>query len=473
MTSKDILSLLPRRPSPLARRYALGIAAGLIVAISLVDWLLDVNISFGFLYLFPMLLIGVHLSRARIVMSAILCTGLTEIFDPFAWNNQYGIPRLILSFAAFMGIGLYGWLSTRSREATAEHLVAIEREIELRRGTEEQLEFLIANSPATILTVDYSGSISLANQAAHRLLGVDSGELHGQMVSRFFPALATVPPPSQGAPAFHTEMECMGRKENRESFLAHVWFSTYQTTSGPRLAAIVFDASETLRERAEIGLQQLLSGSNVVVSALFHEIRNVCGAIAAVHAKLKRDAALAEREDFVVLGSLVRSLGNMAETELEASRTPCESVNIHDVLEELRIIAEPLSQDQETTTVWDLPEILPLVWANRQALLQVFLNLVKNSLRAMEEREPRVLSIRATCDSDFVAVRLLDTGPGVRNPERLFEPFQPGAHSAGIGLYVARSFVRAFHGDLFFEQQDSGCCFVVLLSQVANDSIAE
>ena len=63
-------------------------------------------------------------------------------------------------------------------------------------------------------------------------------------------------------------------------FLAHVWFSTYQTKSGPRLAAVVFDSSEELRDRAEFNLQQILSGSKVLVGALCHEIRNVCGAIA-------------------------------------------------------------------------------------------------------------------------------------------------------------------------------------------------
>jgi len=80
--------------------------------------------------------------------------------------------------------------------------------------------------------------------------------------------------PSPEPPFFHTEMECRAQRQNGEVFLAHIWFSTYQTMSGPRLAAIVFDTSEELRDRAEFNLQQILTGSKVLVSALCHEIRN-------------------------------------------------------------------------------------------------------------------------------------------------------------------------------------------------------
>src|SRR5262249_62107446 len=115
---------------------------------------------------------------------------------------------------------------------------------------------------------------------------------------------------------FHTEMECRGRRQNGEVFLAHVWFSTYQTMSGLRLAAVVFDASEELRDRAEFNLQQILTGSKVLVGALCHEIRNICGAIAVVHSKMVRDKQFAMNEEFRALGTLVQGLAKMAGLEL-------------------------------------------------------------------------------------------------------------------------------------------------------------
>ena len=442
------------------------ISAGLLIAsIALVDWYFEENISFGFLYLFPMLMLGARMSRWQIAGVAGLCTGLTEAFDPFPWAMPVGISRLVLTFAAFFGTGLYGFASARSRQLASRHLGAIEREVELRRQTEEQLEFLISTSPATIFTLDAAGRVLFANKAAHRLLSVEEGKLQGQPIGQFFPALATVPPSTEKAPFFRTEMECRGRRQDGDVFLAHIWFSTYQTTSGPRLAAVVFDASEELRDRAEFNLQQILSGSRVLVSALCHEIRNVCGAIAAVHSKLARDEQLSSNEDFNALGTLVQGLEKMAGFELRQTTQPlAESVDVRALLEELRIVIEQSFHESEMSIVWEVPDTLPRAWADHQELLQAFLNIAKNSQRAMQGQNRRELIIRASAERASIVIRFLDSGPGVSNPERLFALFQPGAHSSGLGLYLSRTFVRTFHGDIEYEPQPRGSCFVVTLA---------
>jgi two-component system sensor kinase FixL len=440
-------------------------AAILIAAIGVVDWLFENDVSFGFLYLFPMLMVGGCLTRWQLAGVAVLCTGLTEAFDPFPWVMPVGMSRVILTFAAFYGTGFFGFASARSRRLTNQHIGEIEREVELRRKTEEQLEFLISSSPATIFTLDADGNVLLANEAAHRLLRIEPGALQGQSIAQFFPALASVPPSREEGPTFHTEMECQGRRRDGEVFLAHVWFSTYQTKSGPRLAAVVFDSSEELRDRAEFNLQQILSGSKVLVGALCHEIRNVCGAILVVHSKLARDGHLAVNEDFGALGTLVEGLEKMAGLELrQTTQSVAESIDVCSALEELRIVIEPSFHESEMTIHWELPEFLPRVWADRQALLQAFLNLAKNSQRAMEGRDKNDLTVRASFDESSVVVRFIDTGPGVANPEQLFEPFQPGAQASGLGLYLSRTFVRAFQGDVEYEPQPVGCCFAVVLA---------
>ena len=443
-----------------------------IATIALADWHFEDNVSFGFLYLFPMLMAGSCLTLLQMAVVAAICTGLTEAFDPFLWTMPAGISRLILTFAAFFGAGYYGFASARSRRMVNQHLAEIETEAELRRKTEEQLDFLISSSPASIFTLDATGKVQLANNAAHRLLGVEKGNLQGQPIGQFFPALASVPP-SPEAPFFHTEMECRGRRHDGEVFLAHIWFSTYQTMSGLRLAAVVFDASEELRDRAEFNLQQILTGSKVLVGALCHEIRNICGAIAVVHSKLVRDGPLARNEDFNAIGTLVQGLEKMAGLELrQTAQRVSGSISIRSVLEELRIVIEPSFHDSGITMKWELPESLPRVWADRQALLQAFLNIAKNSERALEGQERRELIVRTSCDGNSVAVRFIDNGPGVANPERLFEPFQPGAQASGLGLYLSRVFVRAFQGEIEHEPQEQGCCFAVVLA-LAPDSQPE
>ena len=213
-------------------------AAIFISVIAVVDWHFEDNISFAFLYLFPMLMVGGCLARWQIAGVAAVCTALTEAFDPFPWVMPVGISRVILTFAAFFGAGYYGFGAARSRRLANQHLGQIEREVELRRKTEEQLEFLISSSPATIFTLDSTGNVVLANDAAHRLLRIEKGKLQGRPIAQFFPALASVPPSLGVAPVFRTEMECRGRRQDGEIFFAHIWFSTYETKSGPRLAAV-------------------------------------------------------------------------------------------------------------------------------------------------------------------------------------------------------------------------------------------
>jgi two-component system, LuxR family, sensor kinase FixL len=66
-------------------------------------------------------------------------------------------------------------------------------------------------------------------------------------------------------------------------------------------------------------------------------------------------------------------------------------------------------------------------------------------------------------ENDLVVVRLYDTGPGVAQPDDLFKPFQPGAHSHGLGLYISRAILRSHGGNLRYEPQPAGSCFMVEL----------
>jgi signal transduction histidine kinase len=96
--------------------------------------------------------------------------------------------------------------------------------------------------------------------------------------------------------------------------------------------------------------------------------------------------------------------------------------------------------------------------------MQVFLNLIKNSERAMLNEERRELTIAVKAEKHRVLIRFRDTGSGVSNPERLFRPFQHGAEATGLGLYLSRALMRSFRGDLRFEPEPRGANFVVEVS---------
>jgi signal transduction histidine kinase len=227
---------------------------------------------------------------------------------------------------------------------------------------------------------------------------------------------------------------------------------------------MVVDTSEDLRTREEIGLHQLLTGSRILVGAVSHEIRNVCGAIAVVHANLSRSGALAGNQDFEALGTLIRGLEKIAAMELRQTANQAAAVDLGALMDELRIVMDPSLRENGIAVHWEIEENLPPVWADRQSLMQVFLNLVKNSERALMNQARRELTLDARAEKQRVTVRVRDTGGGVTHPDLLFRPFQQQAKVTGLGLYLSRAFMRSFRGDLRYEPEPQGSSFVVELS---------
>src|SRR5205814_9541451 len=123
------------------------------------------------------------------------------------------------------------------------HTQRVEREVAARSEAEEQLKVLIESSPAAVFTTNSEGSVLLANEAAHRLFGVGQGALPGRSIHEFLPSLVNVQSPDEKRRPVRTAMQCRGRRQNGEVFLADVWFSTYRTSAGSRLAAMVVDGS--------------------------------------------------------------------------------------------------------------------------------------------------------------------------------------------------------------------------------------
>lgn len=449
-----------------SRLQALVKAAILTALIALVDWRIDLNISFGFLYMFPMLLVGSALSRWQVVLGALLCTFLSDLFDPFPFVLPVSLPQDILVFTALAGTGLFANEVARSHRAEEEHLRRVENESARRREVEEQLQFLIESSPAAILTMSAQGEILTANPAAHRLFDVEPGRLHGATINRYVPALGRVPSLDRTLQTFRTEMQCHGERATGDVFLANVFFSTYKTPSGPRLAALIVDVSEELRDREETSLEQLLAGSRILVAAVSHEVRNVCGAIAVIYENLVRGGKLSANRDFEALGSLVQTLTRIASLELRqnTSGPGAGGIELREVLDDLRIVLEPSCQEADIAVSWSVPAELPAVWADRHSLLQVLLNLVKNSQRALERAEVKRIEIAVEAAAGRVNIQVKDTGPGIPNSAALFQPLQKGAEATGLGLFLSRAFMRSFRGDLRHDPAGPGCTFIIELA---------
>jgi two-component system sensor kinase FixL len=448
-------------------------AAILIAVIAIADWRIAFDATLGFLYMFPIVLLGTVLGWWQLVAAALFCTFLSDRLDPFPM--EYEIPRDILVFLVLAIAGFLARDLAKGFRREMASLASVEKEVVARRAAEEQLEFLIQSSPAAVLTMTADGDILLANPAAHRLFAVPEGSLPGRKITRYVPALGSVPSIGRSSPSFRTEMQTRGQRESGEVFLADVFFSTYSTAAGPRLAALLVDASEQLREREESSLQQLLAGSRILVAAVSHEVRNVCGAIGMMHENLARNGALTGNKDFEALGSLVETLSKIASLELKQSTGTSEPsrVDLREVLADLRIVLEPYCEESDIQLRWEIPDDLPLVQADRHSLFQVLLNLTKNSQRALESVRHKTIEITVSSRKDAVSVRITDSGPGIPAGKKLFQPLQKGADATGLGLYLSRAFMRSFRGDLRHEPSHAGCCFVLDLVAAATDEPAD
>jgi len=451
--------------APTNRARALAAAAALVALIAAGDWVAKPNFSLHFLYLFPIMLAGGFLARWQIAGMGVFCAFLGEIFSPFPHADAP--TRLAMMSVAFTGTGLFISELVHKRQLAMEHLQQLTAQIRQREDAEQQLQILIESSPAAIVTVDSSGAVVLANQAAQQLLSTGGLPLAGEPIRNYFPTLESVAQSSRPQ-SFRTTMQCKGQRRNGEVFLAAIWFSTYKTLSGPRLAAIIVDLSEDLRDREDLSLNHLLKNTRILMGAMSHEIRNLCGAVSAVGKNLVRVEALKRNQDFEALQTLIQGLEKIASLELQASPDEAAmAVDAGEVLDELRVLIEPSFRDSGMVVKWQIAAGLPLVWADSYGLLQVFLNLARNSQRAMQECERKELTIAAGAEEASVVVRFEDTGVGIRSPQQLFRPFQPAADGTGLGLYVSRAIVRSFRGELRYEARPAGSCFAVVLAPLA------
>ena len=200
------------------------------------------------------------------------------------------------------------------------------------------------------------GDIQLANQAAQDLLGLGRESLRGEPIGRFLPPLASLPQAESTGPSLRTMLECKARRRNGDIFPAHVWLSNFYTVSGSMLAAVVLDTSEELRDREELGFDQLMKSSRVLVRAIYRGCPERCAAIAVVHANLRRVPGIERNEDFQALGTLVEGLGKLVSTELRTAslKTP-PSVNLREVFEEFKIIVEPSFAEVDAVLEWAIP----------------------------------------------------------------------------------------------------------------------
>jgi len=107
----------------------------------------------------------------------------------------------------------------------------------------------------------------------------------------------------------------------------------------------------------------------------------------------------------------------------------------------------------------ELAADIPAVSGDPHQVEQVFLNIINNALDAMMERETRLLKVKVHSRDSEVVIEFQDSGSGLKEPERIFEPFyttKSVGKGTGLGLSICYGILKEHGGDISARNSDSG-----------------
>jgi len=161
-----------------------------------------------------------------------------------------------------------------------------------------------------------------------------------------------------------------------------------------------------------------------------------------------------------------------------------EAFNIHEVLERVRKVAQP-GFARHVRFVEEYDPSLPPVYGDRDLLVQVFLNLVKNAAEAVPNADGEIILTTAYRQGLRLAgpgggglrrlplmVSVTDNGSGIPEDLRphLFDPFvTTKQHGTGLGLALVAKVIGDHGGVIEFDSQPRRTVFRVFLPMVAQD----
>ncbi len=318
-----------------------------------------------------------------------------------------------------------------------------------------------------VLVIGTGGTVEYANAAAQRLIGLGEDELAGQTLWRLVPGLRpTLDENTNTAqPVVAHEFE-LTYPEPRTVRLYMVPFRGEGRSTPKRSVVILTDITrekQTTERRIE---DERTSSVLLLAAGVAHELGNPLNSLTIhlqlIERKLKRLKASKESESLSdsirVCRDEVARLDGIITNFLEAIRPQppdLAETNLPDVLAEVLRFQQREFGARGITVEAETPATLPPVMADRNQLKQVFFNLTKNALEAMQPGGK--LKIKSRADDDSVFLLFGDSGSGIKQEDlvRMFQPYhttKPGGH--GLGLMIVQRIMREHGGQVGLESKE-------------------
>jgi PAS domain S-box-containing protein len=323
-----------------------------------------------------------------------------------------------------------------------------------------------------ILVINDEGQVEYANESAHLLIGVGEDKLQGAILWRLVPGLrpsleSSLDDASPSLPVVAREIE-LSYPEPRTVRLYMVPFHGEGKGAARRFAVILSDITRD-KQSTEARIEHEKTSSILLLAAgVAHELGNPLNSLTIhlqlMERRLKKLKVAKERDGEALAESIqicrdeVLRLDGIITNFLDAIRPrppDLGDVDLGDVLTEVLRFQQRELEDRGIEVDAEIREFLPIVLADRNQVKQVFFNLIKNAVEAMQPGGR--LRIKTRVDDDYVCLMFGDSGSGIKPEDlvRLFQPYhttKPGGH--GLGLMIVQRIMREHGGQVGIESKE-------------------
>jgi signal transduction histidine kinase len=229
------------------------------------------------------------------------------------------------------------------------------------------------------------------------------------------------------------------------------------------------------RLQAQLVQSEKLVSLGQLAAGAAHEINNPLTAILGYSDLLADDPTLPDRTRATAakIREQARRTKNLVQNLLSFARqVPAERtlLDINTVVSNAVQLRALDLNNSNSRIEQQLESVLPGVRGDSNQLMQVFFNIINNAIYAMSTAGGGVLTIRTLRDRANVIVLFSDTGPGLKEPHRVFDPFyttKPVGKGTGLGLSICYGIVREHGGNIIcYNGQTGGAVFRVELPAV-------